>query len=466
MNFKKYGFCPSTIPKDANGIPARITAVNRERYEFVCEAGTGLAHLKAGMYYAGDEAFPTTGDFVMLDWQSAGESRILQTLSRKSFFARLDPSSSGHGAQAVAANFDYVFILQSLDRDFNPRRLERYLTLAWSSGAVPVVLLTKADRVSDDSSWLRAAGEVAVEVDVLAISSKTAYGIDQLGKYLLPGTTIVLLGSSGVGKSSLINALAGKEMMETAEIREKDGRGRHTTTRRQLLLLKSGVMVIDTPGMRELGMWDAEEGLSKSFSDIEQYFGNCKFRDCKHLSEPGCAVKAAIQFGELSQSHWENYLKLRNENQIGDNKAGYLRAKEQRFKEIAKFHKTSRKNDYRNEPCNESFICKVCSTCVVPEDAGSQHRNHCPCCLSSIHIDNKPGDRASLCKGIMEPIGMWVRKNGEWAIIHRCRSCGILHSNRIAADDNSTLLMSIAVKPLAQPPFPLWSMGESIEVSN
>lgn len=452
--------CSETVNSAA--LTARITATFRDRYDIVCERGEGSARLKKSEYYSGSEAFPTTGDFVMAEWQENGESRIIQTLPRKTYFSRLDPSSSGHAEQAVAANFDYVFIMQSLNRDFNAHRLERYLTLAWQSGAVPAVILTKADLVSDFSDYLRAAEKTAAGVCVFAVSAVTGYGLNQLSDYLKPGKTIVFLGSSGVGKSSLVNALAGEEVMETGKIREDDSRGRHTTTYRQLITLKSGVMIIDTPGMRELGMWDVTEGLGQSFSDVEQYFGKCKFRDCRHESEPGCAVKAAIARGELARERWESYLSLKHEARFSDDKAGALRDKARRNKEISKKQKIlqnlPQKPDYRREPCGETFVCKVCGATVSPESAGSDHRNHCPNCLCSVHEDIEPGDRASLCKGIMDPIGVWVRKNGEWALIHRCRECGELSSNRIAADDNPTLLMSIAVKPLALPPFPLGTL--------
>ena len=456
MNIEQYGFRRTDLPQDARGIPARITAVRRGCFEIVCDRGAGLARLAADARREDGETGPTVGDFVLLDWREDGESRILEMLPRRTRFSRRDPSSSGHGEQAVAANFDYVFILQPLGSGFRPRGLERYLSLAWQSGAGPAVLLTKADAVEDFTDQLRAAEKLAAGTGVFAVSARTGYGLDQLADYLKPGRTVVFLGPSGAGKSTLVNALAGGEVMRTSGIREKDGRGRHTTTHRQLLLLENGVLAIDTPGMRELGMWEAEEGISRGFPDVEEHLGHCRFSDCRHQGEPGCAVAEAIRRGELSPERWESYRKLREESRLSGSKADFLREKQRRQKELSKTLRQWKKADYRHESCMESFTCKVCGALVTPEDAGSRHRNHCPRCLSSFHVDNRPGDRASLCGGTMDPIGVWVRKDGEWALIHRCRACGALSSNRIAADDNPALLMSIAVKPLAEPPFPLW----------
>lgn len=454
-NLTDYGLLPDMQPKDLEGMPARVTAVYRERYTLICAMGELHGRLKAGVYYKEKKAcFPTVGDFVQIEPVPDADSRIIATLPRRTYFARRDPAP-GRGAQAVAANFDYAFIMQSLNHDFNPKRLERYLTLARESGAIPVVVLTKADLIDDPAGHLRAVGKAAAGVDAFAISVKTGLGFDALGDYLKPRKTIVLLGSSGVGKSSLLNALMGRELMAVRGIREGDDKGRHATTVRQLMMLECGAMVIDTPGMRELGMWDVSSGLETAFADVEQYLGGCKFSDCTHQSEPGCAIKAAIESGALSQKRWESYVTLKREAEYAGDKTSYLQRKKQRHKEISQFVRQIKKVDYRHTPCLETFTCKVCGTPVAPEGAGSGHRNHCPNCLSSIHVDNEPGDRASLCKGVMEPIGVWVRKNGEWALIHRCRACGTLSSNRVAADDNPALLMSIAVKPLALPPFPL-----------
>ncbi|MDR2901232.1 MAG: ribosome small subunit-dependent GTPase A [Treponema sp.] len=349
MNIEKYGFHYEMMGvhafENTIGIPARITAVHRELFECISEKGECKARLKASEYRDDEEAIPTTGDFVLLDWQEQGESRILKTLQRKTFFSRRDPSSSGNGEQIVAANFDYVFIMQSLNHNFNFRRLERYLTLAWQSDAVPVIILTKADLQEDNSPQLSAVKNLAVGVDVFAISSITGDGIHSLSKYLLSGKTIVFLGSSGVGKSTLVNTLAGEKIMATREIRDDDSRGRHATTHRQLIMLPNGVMIIDTPGMRELGMWDVSEGLGQSFSDVEAYLGTCKFNNCTHQNEPGCAIKIALCNGELSSERWESYLKLKNEARYTDDKTEYLRDKEKWQKEITRKIKDWQKSD-------------------------------------------------------------------------------------------------------------------------
>jgi ribosome biogenesis GTPase len=343
FNLIEYGFIPTMMPEDASGVPARITAVHKERYELVCEYGQAFGRLKASIYYRDEsEDYPTTGDFVLINYNPSGDSQIIKTLNRKSFFSRRDPAP-GRGEQAVAANFDYVFIMQSLNFDFNIKRLERYITLSWQSGAIPVIVLTKTDLVDDYTKQVSAVNRLAEGVGVYAASAKTGYGITALSEYLKPRKTIVFLGSSGVGKSSLVNALAGDEIMTVNEIREDDSKGRHTTTHRQLIMLNSGVMIIDTPGMRELGMWDVSKGLGEAFTDVESYFGKCRFSDCRHQSEPGCAVRAAIENGELSMERWDSYTNLKREAMFSDDKAGYLREKQQWHKDIAKWSKQIKK---------------------------------------------------------------------------------------------------------------------------
>ena len=312
MNINDYGFTAELLPENASGIPARVTAVHRERYAVVCEHGETYARLKTKEYYGDSRSFPTAGDFVMIRFNPSGDSQITDTLPRRTFFSRREPGPTPF-EQAVAANFDYVFIMQSMNMDFNPKRLERYLTLAWQSGATPVVILTKADLAEDPLQYIHAAQGVAAGVSVHSISAWTGQGLEDLSIYLQPGKTIVFLGSSGVGKSSLVNALAGKEIMSVSGIREDDSKGRHTTTHRQLLMLSNGVMLIDTPGMRELGMWEVSDGLSGAFADVERFLGQCRFQNCKHNKEPGCAVRAALETGELDMSRWESYQNLKEE---------------------------------------------------------------------------------------------------------------------------------------------------------
>ncbi len=345
VNIIDYGFNLATIDiENLNGvIPARVTATHKERYEIVCEHGVTHARLKSSVYFNdSDENFPTTGDFVLAKYNSIGDCVITKTLDRKSLFSRKDPDKRPT-EQAVAANFDYVFIMSSLNDDFNLNRIERYLTAAWQSGAVPVVILTKADLVDDYSEKLNSVEKLALGVGVFAVSAKTGQNMEMLSDYLKPRKTIVFLGSSGVGKSSLVNALSGEDLMGIGEIREDDSRGRHTTTHRQLIMLDNGVMLIDTPGMRELGMWDVSVGLGSAFADVEQYFGKCRFADCKHEKEPGCALKAAVQSGELSATRVKNYFSLMREALYYEDKQAYLRQQSKKFKSISKQLKNSKK---------------------------------------------------------------------------------------------------------------------------
>ena len=343
MNFTDYGMIPPF--ENLPGIPARVTAVHKERYQIVCEHGETYARLKTREYYLDGAAFPTTGDFVMIQYVPDGDSLILATLPRRTYFSRRDPDR-GRGEQAVAANFDYVFIMQSLNLDFNPKRMERYLTLAWQSGATPVVVLTKADLCEDPSGSLSRMEQTAAGVDIHVVSVRTGMGLEGLRQYMLPGKTVVFLGSSGVGKSSLVNALAGEPVMATGEIREDDSKGRHTTTHRQLLRLRSGVMIIDTPGMRELGMWGVTEGLEEAFSDVEQYLGKCRFRDCRHDREPGCAVRAALESGELDIGRWESYQKLRQEARQAEDRQSMLQRKQQWRMDVSREKKLRKKETW------------------------------------------------------------------------------------------------------------------------
>ena len=351
MNIKDYGLKDSTLKNiDKNKMIARIIATHKDRYEIACDNGLGYAQIKRGCYYDNPNSiYPTTGDFVLIEWNNMGDSMIYETLRRESSFSRTASSSDrnrelhNQHEQLVAANFDYVFIIQSLNNNFNINRIERYLSLAWESGGIPVIVLTKSDLVSNPKEYVNKIQDIAFGVDVYAVSCITKEGIEDINKYFSKGKTIVFLGSSGVGKSTLVNTLYGREVMKTSEVRENDSRGRHTTTSRNLIMLPNGAMIIDTPGMRELGMWNAEEGISKTFSDIEQYIGTCKYSNCTHTNEPGCKILEAIENGEISKERFEQYLKLQKESQYNTDSEKYLKDKKEKFKEIAKINKNNKK---------------------------------------------------------------------------------------------------------------------------
>ena len=293
---------------------ARVTEQHRDLYKVVSEKRELQAGVSGNFIYrANDNSdFPAVGDWVMIDRMDdgAGNAVIHHILRRKSVFERKAAGTSNN-VQIVAANIDTIFICMSLNADFNVRRIERYLSIAWNSMATPVIVLTKADLCSDLSQRLTELSKVSVGTDVVVCSSKEENGYQEVLSYIKEAKTIAFIGSSGVGKSTLINRLFGSDVLATNEIREDDGKGRHTTTYRQLLLLPGGGVVIDTPGMRELQLDSAN--LSRSFEDIEDLAEQCRFGDCSHTTEPGCAVRKAIEDGELSEERLESYHKLQKE---------------------------------------------------------------------------------------------------------------------------------------------------------
>ena len=356
IDIKHYGYIETEAPPDEL-LPGRVTEHQRTQYTVITERGEVTAVLKGTFLHdaALRSDLPCVGDFVLLQFNDSGNSRITSLLPRHSVFSRLDVF--GHGLahikanreQIVAANFDYVFIMSSLNQDFNTNRIVRYLTQAWQSGGQPVVILTKADLTPDFISKIADVQAVAPDVPVHAVSAHTGFGLDELSVYLQPRKTVVFLGMSGVGKSSLLNALMNQDVMTVKEIREDDSRGRHTTTHRQLFMLPPltgktvGAMVIDTPGMRELGLLGADEGISTNFSDVEKLMGRCRFSDCQHKTEPDCAILEAIRSGDLPAERWEQYLKQKRENKLVQDKSGFLRDKHARNKDIAKWSRQEKK---------------------------------------------------------------------------------------------------------------------------
>lgn len=325
---------------------ARIISQEKGFYHIVCENGERLASVSGKLLHGAASALdlPAVGDFVWTDADDTSNPAVIHgILPRKSVFVR-KAAGAACTEQVVAANIDTVFLCMALNSDFNLRRLERYLTIAWSSGATPVIVLTKSDLCADLPRQLRAVDAVAAGADVLVTSGLLPDGCRQLLPYLRPGTTAALMGSSGTGKSTLINRLLGEELLATNGLRG-DGKGRHTTTRRQLLLLPCGGMVIDTPGMRELGLWDDGQGLNRSFADIDALTSQCRFRSCTHTGEPGCAVKAALADGTLSPERWSSFQKLRAENRYTEDNSAYMAEKRRKFKAIAKINRSSHRRE-------------------------------------------------------------------------------------------------------------------------
>ena len=278
------------------------------------------------------------GNFVLVNWNESGNSSIIESLlPRKSAFIR-KAAGEPQQEQIVAANIDTVFLCMALNHDFNLRRLERYISIAWDSGAMPVVVLTKSDLCDDLEQKLSEVFSVAFGVDVLVTTSTEENGYKVLLPFISEGKTIAFIESSGVGKSTLINRLLGKDQLKTNGLRNDD-KGRHTTTHRELFLLPSGGMVVDTPGMREFGMWDNDTGIEKTFADIEELAAQCKFRNCTHTNEPGCAIRSALEMGELEMNRWQSYQKLKAENDYMEDKESYMIAKGKREKEISKLIK-------------------------------------------------------------------------------------------------------------------------------
>jgi len=311
--------------------PARVVAEHRERYIVALEDSDAWAVLagRARHLAGGRDELPAVGDWVGAV-RSAGDGTavIRCVVPRRGAFAR-KAAGDATAVQIVAANVDIALIATALPGDLSTRRLERYLTLAWESGATPVVVLTKRDLALDIDAALAEAALAAPGADVVAVSAVTGAGVDELAHRLLPGRTAVLLGSSGVGKSTLVNRLLGAERQRTSAVRD-DGKGRHTTTHRELVRLASGALLIDTPGMRELQLWNADDGLESAFADVGEAAERCRFRDCAHDTEPGCAVRAAVGSGLIARERFEHWQQLRRELAHLARKQDELAAAEQR----------------------------------------------------------------------------------------------------------------------------------------
>lgn len=297
----------------------RICEIQKNTYVIRYEGQELIATLK-GYFHREKRELPVVGDYVNFEYNPIGDSVITSICERKSVLKR--PDQSGHAIsyvktmqeQVMIANFDYIFIVASLNDNYNFNRIARYVSITLQGGGIPVVILSKADLCSNPGRYVKEIETLSDRVKVHTISALYGIGLEELKEYLAPEKTIALLGSSGVGKSTLMNAIIGEEVMKTSDIREEDSKGRHTTTYRQMLELPNGAVLIDTPGMRELGMCDAQEGIDETFADITELECQCKFSDCRHRTEPGCAIKRAILDGILSKERYELYCNLSQES--------------------------------------------------------------------------------------------------------------------------------------------------------
>lgn len=323
--------------------PARVTRRDVNRYHLASAGGVlyGTLRGRTRIETRSRAELPAVGDWVLCAPADPGDPTnvvIERTLSRFSKFSRKQAGEK-FDEQVVAANVDTVFIVTGLDDNFNPNRIERYLLLAWNSGADPVIVLSKADIATDLDSAMQQLAPIAMGTPIHVVSALTGDGIEQLRGYLDAGRTVALLGSSGVGKSTIINALLGYERFDTAAVREADSKGRHTTTFRELCRVEGGGMLIDTPGMREIQIWGDDTGLDGSFEDVESLAAQCRFSDCRHETEPGCAVREAIDNAQLEASRLDSYRKFQRELEhfAAKQDAGLRAEKKQERKKLAKF---------------------------------------------------------------------------------------------------------------------------------
>lgn len=323
---------------------ARVVAVDREQLLVMDDTGEFRAKLSGRFLHMAEQAldFPCVGDWVCIQYSGSDMFGIIHDVIPRKSVLRRKAAGDSIECQMIAANVDVALIVQSCHFDFNVNRLERYLVMVRDGRIDPVVLLTKSDLVSPETlqqlmEQIRSAG---ITAEVIALSNVTGEGIDTLREILQPGKTHCLLGSSGVGKSTLINRLIGRQVLETSVV-SGSGEGRHTTVRRELILLNNGAMLIDNPGMREFGILGAEEGMGESFADIHALAAECRYRDCTHANEPGCAVLRAIEEGTLHQAHYRNFIKLRSESAFHD--LSYLE-KRKKDKAFGRYIKSAKKD--------------------------------------------------------------------------------------------------------------------------
>ncbi len=374
------------------------------------------------------------GDEVRIEPQGCDTGVVRALEPRRNALGR---RADRHGhVQVVAANVDQIVAVFAAAQPAPKwRMLDRYLVIAESEGIPALICVTKIDLVDAGALARELRHYAAAGYPLEFISARTGAGLELL-RNRLAGRTSVMVGKSGVGKTSLLNALAAGPERRTGEISARTGKGRHVTSVAERVPLPGGGAVIDTPGVRELGLCDLDaRELAACFPELRPLLGQCRFADgCTHSHEKGCAVRAAAESGAIDPRRYNSYLRLLSD---------------------LPQHGVAAARPERTPVAPDAFRCAHCGWQVAAVALGTWHRNHCPRCLWSLHLDVQPGDRAAGCGGPMSPIAVWVRQQGEWAIVHRCERCGAIRANRVAGDDDELTLMSLAVRALASPPFPL-----------
>lgn len=374
------------------------------------------------------------GDRAEVSMSGPGQYRLVSILPRKTAFFRGNRRSPEEDI-LVAANAQYLLAVVTADYLLNQAGyLETAVIAAKRAGIKAGLFISKCDLIGERANTLLQDKLALYRSISDTVVMGSSHEMNQELIQAVKGKTTVVIGDRGCGKTTITQAILSG--LQGNAVRHEKMPSTHGSI---LHVGAKETLLIDTPGFRNFVLHKiTEDERNHVFPEIARLAEGCHFRSCTHVHEDGCQVVEALRTGHIKRERYDAYQGMGND-------APKLKVSEKKVPKI----------DYRHSACTESFVCKVCGTLVVPDGAGSRHRNHCPKCLSSIHVDNKPGDRASLCNGIMEPVSVWVRQGGEWAIIHRCRLCGAFSSNRVAADDNPLLLMSIAVKPLSAPPFPL-----------
>jgi ribosome biogenesis GTPase len=405
---------------------AAVVFVSRQ----ACEVETSDGRITAQLLPSGQER-PVVGDRVKVRPTNPGTGVVVGIEPRHSALRRRAGGKRPE-PQVFAANVDRMLaVIAAADPVPRWPTLDRLLICAEQGGVVPIVCVTKSDLDPAGRALRTAERYAGVGYDVLAVSAHDGSGLDALRRRLVDRTT-VLIGASGVGKSSLLNALLGQTCAAAGAVNRKTRKGRHTTSASRLHAFPEGGAIIDTPGVRTFAFWDlTAPELAAYFPEMRGPADACAIRDCLHVDEPGCAVRTAARDGAIHPERYRSYAKImRGLDGMGERTI--------------------------DEHCDgDTFRCGNCGAAIPADASGTRHRNHCPRCLWSMHVDVRPGDRSEACRGSMEPIAVWAQPRGEWAIVHRCVECAAVRTNRIAGDDNEMLLMSLAMQALANPPFPL-----------